>query len=164
MPERTIRSTLIALAALAAAVLTSAALAQTEPAAEAAPQAETMEWDQVQATSIARQLADAVKDLRAAFRREGPPGREQMQSRAHHQMRDDLRMIRNETAFLARELEAGKGRDETTPAFRRIGMLVRDAQRLAPRLFIQEPVQQKIDVARTYWDQLQPYYGETPPE
>jgi hypothetical protein len=86
-----------------------------------------------------------------------------MQGRAHHQMRDDLRMIRNETAHLARELEAGKGREETLSSFRRIGMLVRDAQRLAPRLFIQEPVQQRIDTARKHWDQLQPYYGDVSP-
>jgi uncharacterized membrane protein YccC len=163
MPQRNIRSILIALAVLAIAVVPGSGLAQTDPPAEATPQVEPIEWDQAQVTSIAKELAAAVRDLRDAFRREGSPSREQMQSRAYNQLMDNLRLIRSETAHLARELEASKGHDETFPVFRRIGMLVRDAQRLTPRLFIQESVQQRIDPARALWDKLQPYYGNAPP-
>ena len=127
-------------------------------AEETAASAGEKEWNQEEVTAIAKELASSVSDLRAAFRRQGSPTREQMQGRAHHQMVDDLRLIRNETAHLARQLEAGKGRDETLPIFRRLGMLVRNAQAVAPRLFLQQPVMEKIAAARKFWDQLRPYY------
>ena len=109
--------------AFAGVAFLAIALGPARAAEDTAASAGQKEWNQEEVTAIAKQLAGSVKDLRAAFRREGSPTREHMQGRAHHQMRDDLRLIRNETAHLARELEAGKGSDETLPIVRRLGML-----------------------------------------
>jgi hypothetical protein len=42
-------------------------------------------------------------------------------------------------------------------------MLARDARRLLLGMFVQSPLQAKIDAARGFWRQLLPYYGIAPP-
>jgi hypothetical protein len=44
-----------------------------------------------------------------------------------------------------------------------IGMLARDARVRLQRMFVQSPLQARIDTARGIWRQLLPYYGITPP-
>jgi hypothetical protein len=73
-----------------------------------------------------------------------------------------LQRIEEQTAALAGALAAGKGREETTPQVEDIGELADDASELLARIFVQIPLQQRIDAARALWVQLLPYYGMRP--
>ena len=44
-----------------------------------------------------------------------------------------------------------------------VGELARDARVLLTRMFIQSPLQVRIDAARDAWRKLTPYYGIAPP-
>jgi hypothetical protein len=44
-----------------------------------------------------------------------------------------------------------------------IGELARDIRVLLSHMYVQSPLQARIDVARDAWLELTPYYGITPP-
>jgi hypothetical protein len=85
------------------------------------------------------------------------------QARESYRLKYILRRIEESTKQLAGALAAGKGRDETTPEVEDIGILARDARVQLARMFVQSPLQARIDTARDLWRQLLPYYGLTPP-
>ena len=121
--------------------------------------AQTATWNQERVTAVAEQMAGAVNDLRSALRRQPDPGLSTMQSRARHQLRDELRLIENETKHLARRLKDGAGLDETLPVYQRLGQLIRRARENANKQYIQESVRKRIEAARGFWEQLTSYYA-----
>lgn len=152
---------LVALAVAAAFAFAASAARAQEKAAEPAKA-----WDQAAVTSLAGQLAKASNDLYDEYYRTpgssgGPVG--SGTAKESYGLKHKLRRIEESTQQLAGALAAGKGRDETTPQVEDIGMLARDARVLLARMFVQSPLQARIDTARGIWRQLLPYYGITPP-
>jgi hypothetical protein len=146
----------------------AAALAIASPAARAVEQAAapTTPWDQAAATGLAGQLAKACVDLYDEYyRTPGSSGGQIGTGQAQDAMRlkYKLRRIREQSQELAGLLVAGKGRDETLPAMEDVGDLARDARVLLSRMFVQSPLQVRIDTARDVWRKLMPYYGIAPP-
>lgn len=123
-------------------------------------------WDQAAVTALAGQLAKACNSLYDEYYKTpgssgGTPG--SGQNKQSHRLKHTLRRIEDSTKHLAGALAAGQGRDETTPQVEDIGMLARDARVQLTRMFVQSPLQARIETARGIWRQLLPYYGITPP-
>ena len=141
---------------IAALVLAPAlAGAQPEETEESPP---TVEWDQTHVTALAQELAASLKDIRQALRQQGEPGVASMQSKAYHQLGDELRLLESESKQLARALEAGGGHDETLPIYQRMQRTIRDAREEARRQAIPLPTQERIDAGRAILDKLDHYY------
>ena len=146
--------------AAALAISSSAARAEEKAARPAKP------WDQAAVTALAGQLAKACDALYDEYYRTpgssgGPIG--SGQSKQSYRLKHILRRIEESTQQLAGALAAGKGLDETEPQVEDIGMLARDARVQLQRMFVQSPLQARIDTARGIWLQLIPYYGVAPP-
>ncbi len=116
-------------------------------------------WNQERVTAMAVELSVAVSKLRESVRREPTSGNvASLQSHARMVLLDTLRLLRNESRFLANELQAGAGYAETAPTALRIGVLARDAAEQARRMFMPEPIMDKITAAGSIWQRMQPYY------
>jgi hypothetical protein len=119
---------------------------------------ETKDWDQAAVTGIAKQLAATAGDLRTSVRNApNPPSRRAQ--RARFQALDDLRVVEGSINSLVGRLEAGAGRGETYPTYRRIGILRRDIAQNARRALLTEPTLGKLATARELLDQLAPFYA-----
>ena len=79
--------------------------------------------------------------------------------RPRHELKDRLRLMENESKHLAAELKDGQGRDATYPVFQRINSIRRDAVEDAQRVYLQQPVRDKIESARGPLEKLAGYYG-----
>jgi hypothetical protein len=161
VPHRRAHST-FALAVAAPFLLLSPARAAEEAAAPAKA------WDQAAVTALAGQLAKACDALYDEYYK--TPGSSggavgTGQSKASYRLKHVLRRIDEATKQLAGALAAGQGRDETEPQVEDIGMLARDARQQLSRMYVQSPLQARIDTARGLWQQLAAYYGlPLPPE
>lgn len=120
--------------------------------------AQPIEWDQETVSELARQLASSAGDLRQSVRRSPTSLAGRGQRRVRHQALDDLRVAENAINRLAARLEAGEGREETYPTFRRIRTLRNDIAVHARRAHILEPTLSKLEMARGLLEQLAPYY------
>ena len=159
MPYRRALST-FAFAVAAACLLLSPARAAEEATAPAKP------WDQAAVTGLAGQLAKACNDLYDEYyKMPGSSGGAvgTGQSKPSYRLKQVLRKIEDQTQQLAGALAAGEGREETSYQVEDIGMLARDARVQLQRMYVQSPLQARIDTARGIWRQMLPYYGITPP-
>jgi hypothetical protein len=156
MPFRGIRP---AACALAAALLVAplAAVAATPPKA----------WDQAAVARLAADLAKAAVAIYDEYYDEqgvgGQSGIGSGDAADGFRLQYKLRRIEEQTGALAGALAAGKGRDETTPLVEDVGELADDLREILQRMFVEIPLQQRVDAARAIWVQLLPYYGLTPP-
>jgi hypothetical protein len=119
-------------------------------------------WNQEKAAAAAAKLAAALDGLRTALRQQPPPGTGIAPGggqRATHQLRDRLRLMESESRHLADELARGASRDETLPTFERVNTIRRDAVHQAQRVFLQQPVKDRIIAARDPLEELAGYYG-----
>jgi hypothetical protein len=119
-------------------------------------------WDGKKAAAAATALAEAVDGLRTALRQQPPPGAGIAPgggSQARYRLRDRLRLMESESRHLRDELARGASRDETFPTFERINEIRRDAVVQGERMFLAEPVKQKIIAAREPLHELAGYYG-----
>ena len=57
------------------------------------------------------------------------------------------------------QVKSGRDHDQTYSVYRRIQVLIRDAQSNARKLMLRQPVQEKIDEARAALDAIEPYYA-----
>ncbi len=119
--------------------------------------ADPMAWDHEAVAAIARELAEAVKDLRVTVERNPnlPAGAGR---RAQYEAREDLRLLQNMTKRLASQLEKGEGHEATRPIYRRVEAIRRDAEEAGRRARIQQNTMAKIEVARELLEKLAPYY------
>ena len=138
----------ISIAALALALAAAGGAAAQEKA-----------WDQARVGTLASAFAEAAGELKNALRREGNPDIASMQSRSHHELIDQVQLIEREARHLAKQVEAGRDHDQTFSIYRRIQVLIRDAQTNARKLMMKQPVQEKIDAANDALGALQPYYA-----
>jgi hypothetical protein len=156
--------TLLGLAAVAA-------LACASPPAPAAPPADavttpSVAWDQAAVTSLAGALAKACVDLdNEYYNTPGSSGGQigTGQSEDAYKLKYKLRRLEEQSQDLAGSLASGKGRSETLPDMEDIGELARDARVLLSHMYVQSPLQARIDTARDAWLELMPYYGIKPP-
>ena len=126
----------------------------------------TLAWDQAAVTRLAGDLAKACVALYTEYY--NTPGSSGGQigsgeSEDAIRLKQKLRRVQDQSQGLASALAAGKGRVETLPDMEDIGELARDIRELLQRMFIQSPLQARIDQARSVWLKLMPYYGIQPP-
>jgi hypothetical protein len=139
---------------LPALLLLSSAAVAAEPDEGAAPP-----WDQEKVAALAQQLADAAEKLQREMARQKDPQQVGSgQAAAMLRFRDEIRVARDSSRSLARSLKEGKSREETTPTYRRLMTLVRDARESGRKLFIREPALGYIAEANAALDGLAPYY------
>jgi hypothetical protein len=159
MPFCRIRSAACALAALLAA----APLAGAQPAPKQTPKA----WDQAAVAKLAADLAKACIALYDEYYDEqGVGGQSDIASgdaSENFRLQYKLRRIEEQAQSLAGALAAGKGRDRTLHQVEDIGELADDLREILQRMFVQIPLQQRVDAARAIWVQILPYYGIVPP-
>lgn len=120
---------------------------------------ETKEWDQAAVTELARQLAEVAGDLRTSVQEAPKAHAGRTQRRARARALDDLRVAQGSVNSLVRQLEAGTGREETYPTYRRLRMLIRDISQNAQRARLTEPTLGKLEAAKGPLDQLSAFYA-----
>jgi hypothetical protein len=124
--------------------------------------AELAKWDQKRVTAIATELADAVS--KAALEVEkGKGSRVDIgKERAFYEFVEDMRLAKNTSRHLAKELQDGKARDETYPTYRRLKTLRNDAAESARRAVTPDSTIDAITAAGELMNRLRPYYEEEP--
>jgi predicted membrane metal-binding protein len=143
------------LAAALAGVLLASALA-TGSAAELA------QWDQKRVTAIAGELAAAVNKAAVEVDKSKGSRVDVGKERTFYELREDIRLAKNTARHLAKELEAGKGRDETYPTFRRLSTLRNDAAESARRAVMPDTTVGALTAAGELMLRLRPYYEAEP--
>ncbi|MAE95462.1 MAG: hypothetical protein CL910_12445 [Deltaproteobacteria bacterium] len=142
------RFALAAIAALLVPCFLLSASAQDEPPAR---------WDQARGTQYGKELAVACSELKAslsALPAQVEPGAQ----RAFYQARDDVRLLDHAAKSLATALEAGEGKEEALPRFKRIQMLRRDAEENGRKALIPDDVFAKITPVGVALIKLAPYF------
>jgi hypothetical protein len=129
----------------------------------AAAQPKEVGWNQGRVTAIAEALADelAKLDLAAA---NVPPDISFSQQRAQYTLQEDIRLLKNSSRHLAKQLKAGKSREETRPIYNRMQQIRGSAEENARRTLIPESLMDQILAVGGQILQLQPYYREPDPE
>ena len=118
----------------------------------------TAEWNAEEVSSLADNLAKAVRDARQTARRAPSPGIQSGQETAWFHFNDQLRLIANEARHLGSAVREGRTHDEVYPIYQRMWSWVRDAQDTARRMMIPQDLQAKIDSAGALLDQLDTYF------
>jgi len=144
--RQTLRSALVLLVSLGILVALPAA-------------SQTKEWDQAAVTELAKQLAAVAGDLRSSVQESPVEHTGRTQRRARARVLDDLRVAQGSVNSLLRQLEAGAGREETYPTYRRLRILLGDIAQNAERGRIAEPTLGKLEAAQGPLDQLAPFYA-----
>jgi hypothetical protein len=143
---------------LGAAVAAWLGLASSPAAAELA------KWDQPRVTAIATELADAVAKAAVEVDKQKGGRVDVSKERAFYEFREDMRLAKNSARHLAKELQAGKGREETYPTYKRLKTLRNDAAENARRADMPDSTIAAITAAGALLNRLRPYYEEEPPK
>lgn len=128
-----------------------------EVLAQSEPKGEPVRWDQARVTKIAQELAVAVHAAREAVRT-SPLDQNVGQRTTFYELQEDIRLAENSAKYLSRELEAGKGAEETRATFDRIGSLRLAAEENGRRTLIEAPVMDALFKAGELHNRLKPYY------
>jgi hypothetical protein len=83
---------------------------------------------------------------------------------AQYTLQEDIRLLKNSSRFLAKQLKAGKTREETRPIYDRMQQIRGSAEENARRTLIPESLMDQILAVGGQILQLQPYYREPDPE
>jgi hypothetical protein len=159
-----IRRTRVLLGIAVLAALACASGPSAPPAGEVTKP--TLAWDQATVTNLGGELAKSCVALfNEYYRTPGSSGGQigAGESEDSIRLKQKLRRLQGQSQELADALAAGKGRIDTLPDMEDIGELARDIRVLLQRMFIQSPLQARIDEARGIWLKLMPYYGIQPP-
>jgi hypothetical protein len=130
--------------------------------APVAAKAELPRWDQQRITTIANELSEAVAKAALEVEKQKGSRVDITKERAFYEFREDMRLARNTARHLAKELQDGKGRDETHPTFRRLKTLRNDAAENARRADMPDSTLAAITAAGELLNRLRPYYEEEP--
>jgi hypothetical protein len=144
--------------------LVGTALATWIGFAPAGAAAELARWDPPRVNGIAKELADAVAKATVEVEKQKGGRVDVSKERAYYEFREDMRLAKNTSRHLAKELEAGKGRDETYPTFKRLKTLRNDAAENARRADMPDSTIAAITAAGALLNRLRPYYEEEPTE
>jgi|GEM_PF-1476787 len=124
--------------------------------------AELAKWDQKRVSAIATELADAVGKAAVEVEKSKGSRVDVGKERAYYELREDVRLAKNTARHLAKELQAGKTREETYPAYRRLATLRNDAAENARRAVMPDATVESIVAAGALMNRLRPYYEEEP--
>jgi hypothetical protein len=122
--------------------------------------ADVAKWDQQRVTAIAAELAQAVDKATVDVSKQKGSRVDVSRERAFYEFREDMRLAKNSARHLARELQAGKGREETYPTFKRLKTLRNDAAENARRADMPDDTIASITAAGELLNRLRPYYEE----
>jgi hypothetical protein len=139
-----------------------AAFALALAAVPLAARAELAKWDQQRVTAIAVELAEAVSKASLEVDKQKGSRVDVGKERAYYEFREDMRLAKNTSRHLSRELEGGQGREETYPTFRRLKTLRNDAAENARRADMPDSTVASITAAGELLLRLRPYYEEEP--
>lgn len=148
--------------ALALAPTTGLAASHEETGASEESSESEVRWDQERVTDIAQQLAEAMGELKDSLQ-DQPQSHDPTRQRALYAAREDVRLLASSTRHLAHRLEAGAGRLETYPIYKRIGMLRRSAEENGRKALIENPILGRITRAGELLIRIAPYYRELEP-
>jgi hypothetical protein len=152
MQARGIRLSAAVAAALLTAVVPALAGAELKP------------WDQEEVTRLAKDLSEAVSNVRQITLKDPTmKGAGQINRRAAEEYLDTLKALETACEQILRKLEAGEDLEKTMGVARKIGMLLRDAQTNGRKLMISQPESEAIEVAIAALDKISPYYSEESP-
>lgn len=143
----------------AAALVAALLFASPAAAADAKP------WDQTAVAKLGAELAKACIALYDEFYDEQGLNAKigSGDSEDDFRVRHKLQRLEEESQGLAGALAAGKGRNATIPRLEDIGELARDLRVLVVRMYVMQPLLQKLEAARSIWVAMLPYYGIAPP-
>jgi hypothetical protein len=141
-------------------ILAAAATAAFLISAGAAGAEQLAAWDQARVTKYGKELTVATDNLRRALDAVGIQNI--AQQNAMFQVKDTVRLLDTAAGGLASSLEAGKGREETLPRYKRLQVLRRDAEREGRSADIPEAVFEKVFAVGNALIKLRPYYEEQP--
>jgi hypothetical protein len=127
-----------------------------------AVRAELAKWDQTRVTAIAAELAEAVSKASLEVDKQKGSRVDVGKERAYYEFREDMRLAKNTSRHLAKELEGGHGREETYPTFKRLKTLRNDAAENARRADMPDSTVATISAAGELLLRLRPYYEEEP--
>jgi hypothetical protein len=136
--------------------LCSVALALSLPAPSAS--GDLAPWDRARVTQIAKDLARATDELEVAFTQQPPPSQGSGQRVPYYQLKNRVRMLRNEARVLVTSLEQGSGREQTAWMYEILISHARSARYEAPRVFLAKDVGERAAAVRQVLNQLGPYY------
>jgi hypothetical protein len=127
-------------------------LASVPPSARA----DLQPWDAEKASTLARELQTATKELYDAFYKQ--PKMTAGKARTYYRLQQDIRHLRSDARELAEALGRGGSRDETLPVYEDLMQTVRRAREDAPQVFTTADVQERAAVVRGLLNQLSPFY------
>lgn len=132
-----------------------------EGSAEPQPRA----WDQARVAELAGKLAKNSEELRNAVRQQAVGETiGSGQSRATEKVMDQLRGLRTDCNRLQKDVEGGKGRDDTLQAFKRIDERRRKVAEELRRMFLTQENLDRVKEGRSLLEELRLYYtGEVDP-
>ena len=121
-------------------------------------------WSQEQVTMLASQMAEKVKAMRLATRKEPQviSAGSVTKQRATKIYLQTLQKLDQAAAKLSRQLAAGDGRSQTLGTARRIDMLLRDVRQQGAALYSTEWTGVHLDPALSLAAQLRSFYGVAP--
>ncbi len=122
--------------------------------------AESGTWDQARVSLLANQLAEHVKALRTATRKEPQviSASNASKQRATAVYLDTLKKLDRASAKLARQLSAGETREQTVGTARRIDSLLRDAEEHGRKLFATDWTKKHMEPIASVVTELSTFY------
>lgn len=124
--------------------------------------AELPKWDQARVSAIAKELSEAIAKAALEVDKQKGSRVDVGKERAFYEFREDMRLAKNTSRHLAKELEGGHGREETYPTFKRMKTLRNDAVENARRADMPDSTVAAITAAGELLNRLHPYYEEEP--
>ena len=129
--------------------------------APAQSSAELKAWDQEEVALLAQQLSEAVTSLRLATIKD--PMLSRSAGTRGRNLLDTMKSLETACRQLARKLEAGEDRSQTTGVGKKIGLLIREAQTTARKVMLNKAQWVAIDPAVDLINRLSSYYSDKSP-
>jgi hypothetical protein len=129
-----------------------------------AASAQSKAWDQAKVTELASQVAQEIKSMRAAMRKEPQviSAGTTSKQRTTALYLDTLKKLERSSAKLARQLATEQNREQTLGTARRIDSLLRDAEDQGAKLFSTEWTDKHLEPATALVGELRAYYEGAP--
>jgi hypothetical protein len=125
--------------------------------------AELLPWDQAKVTELGRELATTMSAARQTALKEPTLKNATVGRLAAERFLSTMKHLETATRQLAKQLEAGQGREETEGKGRQIGSLLRDAQEDGRQLMITQTLLDKIEPVVDVINRMSPYYSDKSP-
>lgn len=139
-------------------VLNGPAFAQ-EPTGDSGRKA----WNLEEVKTLANQLVQEMKEVRVKLRQE--PNLLSLSSglsRSGHQFSEAVKALEKSVKQYASRVNQNASFEATTGIARKVGLQLRDCERLARKLMLTKPTMTALNAAHVTLNKLAPYYGSEP--